>query len=116
MACVVATLQEKVLDLDDVVTVFEKEIEEHQGNFQALHDCNATLRDKLEGAIKEHQELQDRVLELEQARARQEEVWRAENQQLQDRMLDLESALRDRGWSQWSPDTPPAWWSEQASW
>ena len=46
--------------------------------------------DELDGAITEHQELQDMALDLEHARARQEEVWRAENQQLQDRLAKLE--------------------------
>ena len=92
----VATLQAKVLDLDDVVTVRETEIEEHHCNIQALQDCNATLRDKLEGAIKEH-DLQDWVLELEQARARQEEFWLVENQQYQDRVAKLETLSSARG-------------------
>ena len=75
------------IELDDVVTILENDIEHHQGNIQALHDCNPNLRDKLDDAIQEHLVLQGRVLELEQVRARKGTVCGATNQQLQDRML-----------------------------
>ena len=83
--CGFAALQENVAELVDVVATLQEKV------------------DELDGAIKEHQELKDRMLELEQARARQEEVWRAENQQLQDRLAKLEmlsSAREDHlGWA-----------------
>ena len=71
LANVVITHQEKVLDLDDVVTVLETDIEDHQGVIQALRDCNASLRHKLDVAIEAHQVLLGPVFEPEQGRERQ---------------------------------------------
>ena len=75
--------------MDDVVAVLEKDTKDHPGVIQALRDCNASLRDKLDVAIEEHQVLRGLVFELEEGRARQKEVWQATNQQLQDLMLEM---------------------------
>ena len=84
--CGLAAFQEKVHELANVVASLQEKV------------------DELDGAMREHQELQDRVLEPEQARARQEHVWRAENPQLQDRLAKLEmlSSAREEhhlGWA-----------------